>query len=164
MELLIKLTYQPFNYLCKLMLREKFESLLIYQLGKTFRTLSRRADRYFMKYGIPIMHDHSPIMIYIYLNGDSFQQVIADAVGRDKSSVQRSVRYLERAGLVKVNGDLYDKRRKKVKLTQKGIEACKKVQKLAAELNSRILKKLTKSEADTFSATLGKILNEAESI
>jgi len=143
--------------------REKFESLLIFQLGKTFRTLSRRADRYFVKYGLPILHDHSPIMIYIFLNGDSFQQAIADAIGRDKSSVQRSVRYLEREGLVKVNGDLYDKRRKKVKLTQRGIEACKKVQKMAAELNSRIIKKLSKSEADAFSATLKKILQEAES-
>ncbi|HXH19899.1 MAG TPA: MarR family winged helix-turn-helix transcriptional regulator [Chitinophagales bacterium] len=141
--------------------REKFESLLIFQLGKTFRILSRRADRYFEKFGIPILHDHSPIMIYIFLNGDSFQQSIADAIGRDKSSVQRSVRYLQREGLVKVNGDLYDKRRKKIKLTQKGIEACKKVQRIAAYLNSRILKSLSKDEADSLSATLYKIQKTA---
>lgn len=99
---------------------------------------------------IPIKMEQLPVVMCIYDHGILCQQEIADAVCRDKSSVQRTVARLECQGLVEIHRNK-DKRKKLLMLTKRGKEIAKKIagftpssdqENLLRELNSKIAEKL----------------------
>lgn len=75
---------------------------------------------------IPLKVEQLPVMMCIYDHGILCQQEIADAVFRDKSSVQRTVAKLEHEGLVEIRRNR-DKRKKSLVLSDAGKAIAQKI-------------------------------------
>lgn len=99
---------------------------------------------------IPLKIEQLPVMMCIYDHGILCQQEIADAIFRDKSSVQRTVAKLEYQGFVEIRRNM-DKRKKSLVLSETGKAIAKKIagfmrssgqENLSKELNSKFEAKL----------------------
>jgi DNA-binding MarR family transcriptional regulator len=88
---------------------------------------------------IPLKVEQLPIMMCIYDHGVLCQQEIADAVFRDKSSVQRTVAKLEYYGFVEIRQNI-DKRKKSLVLSETGKAIA---QKIAGYMSSFLLQSET---------------------
>jgi DNA-binding MarR family transcriptional regulator len=75
---------------------------------------------------IPLKVEQLPVMMCIYDHGILCQQEIADAVFRDKSSVQRTVAKLEHYGFVEIRQNI-DKRKKSLVLSETGKAIAQKI-------------------------------------
>jgi DNA-binding MarR family transcriptional regulator len=75
---------------------------------------------------IPLKVEQLPVIMCIYDHGILCQQEIADAVFRDKSSVQRTVAKLEYQGLVEIRKNM-DKRKKSIVLSETGKAVAQKI-------------------------------------
>lgn len=79
----------------------------------------RVIKRALLQEGLPFQVEQLPVMMYIYKHGFVCQQEIADAVFRDKSSIQRTITKLARMGYLQISqGE--DKRKKLLKLSPSG--------------------------------------------
>lgn len=95
------------------------EDLAIFYLDNLSKLLRNKANRYLSSQGIDVRIEQLPVLFSIPEEGLP-QQQIADEIGRDKSSVLRTISSLEREELVKVMTDMADKRKNCVMLTPKG--------------------------------------------
>jgi DNA-binding MarR family transcriptional regulator len=75
---------------------------------------------------IPLKAEQLPVMMCIYDHGILCQQEIANAVFRDKSSIQRTVAKLEYYGFVEIRQNM-DKRKKSLVLSETGKAIAKKI-------------------------------------
>ncbi|MFA6060305.1 MAG: MarR family transcriptional regulator [Taibaiella sp.] len=89
---------------------------------------------------IPLKVGQLPVMMCIYDHGILCQQEIANAVFRDKSSIQRTVAKLEYYGFVEIRQNI-DKRKKSLVLSETGKVIAKKIAGLmsSSPLQSRTL-------------------------
>jgi len=95
------------------------EDLAIFHLDNLSKLLRNKANQYLSAQGIEVRIEQLPVLFSIPDEGLP-QQQIADEIGRDKSSVLRTISNLEKEDLVRVTTDAADKRKNCVMLTPKG--------------------------------------------
>ncbi len=95
------------------------DDLAIFHLDSLSKLLRNKANQYLSAQGIDIRVEQLPVLLSIPDEGLP-QQQIANDIGRDKSSVLRTIYHLERESLVMVTPDRDDKRKNRILLTDKG--------------------------------------------
>lgn len=117
---------------------ERLEQLILMNLGGLHKELFSKANKFMTQKGFPIQAEQIPVLMTCYILGNISQQEIADQCGRDKSSVQRTITYLVKHGLVEVAQDPADKRKNIIKLTAEGKKLGKKIEDGVVRMEERI--------------------------
>lgn len=137
---------------------ERLEQLILINLGELHRELFNKANKFMNKKGFPIQAEQIPVLMTCYCVGNISQQQIADLCGRDKSSVQRTVTYLVKHGLVEIAQDTSDKRKNIVKMTAEGKQLGKRIEDGVVRMEERIFGgKISEEEKKDFIDTIKKI-------
>ncbi|OZI09710.1 MarR family transcriptional regulator [Siphonobacter sp. BAB-5385] len=119
----------------------------------------RLLDREYIRRGFTFQFDQVPVLAIVHLAGDSLlsQQDIATLIKRDKSSVRRSLQVLERDGYVQTLADTADKRKKLIRLTDKGKLVVEMAFSTASRFDDFLAKELSTDELDQLNQTLKKM-------
>lgn len=118
--------------------------------------LSRGASRIYRKrFGVGVIDWRvlSQLAIEPGITGNRICQVI----GLDKAAVSRSLRLLERKGLVSAAADPRDTRRRSISLTPAGYELHDRIIVVALERERRLLEVLTATETETLRSLLRRL-------
>lgn len=91
----------------------------MFHVNNLNKSLMQKTNQYLSSQGIDIRVEQLPVLLAIPEFGMT-QQEIADEVGRDKSSVLRTITSLEKEGLVVIEPNKEDKRKNCVSLTVLG--------------------------------------------
>ncbi|MDX8341313.1 MarR family transcriptional regulator [Draconibacterium sp. IB214405] len=135
----------------------KTEFPLTYQLGQTMKLVRFKMMTKFKENNIDLSLEHYVVLHYITKNTASTQKDLANHFLRDKSIVTRQINSLIDLGYVERSQDEGDKRKKKLKLTQTGIELFGFMKKLSAEVSSELLNGITPEELNHFENVISKI-------
>ncbi|WP_377162616.1 MarR family winged helix-turn-helix transcriptional regulator [Mucilaginibacter terrae] len=101
--------------------------LLLFKIFNIHKIICNKSNKSFSNEGLNIQVEQIPVVMVIFYNGPKSQQEIAHELLRDKSSVLRTVGSLVTAGYLVVEPDTFDKRKKCVNLTPKGLHLCKRL-------------------------------------
>lgn len=93
---------------------------LIAQIGAVSNRLRRECDKVFRAQIFPLEMDQLQVLLSLYYTGPASQQEICYKLQRDKASVNRTVAFLLKNDMVKVDQDIDDKRKTRVELTDYG--------------------------------------------
>jgi len=139
------------------------EDLTIFHLDNLSKLLRNKANQYLSSQGIDVRIEQLPVLFSIPEEGLP-QQQIADEIGRDKSSVLRTISYLEREELVRVTTDLADKRKNRVMLTPKGRSLARLIKDKIVNLEKVLFNSLKTPEYDQFIQVTKSIGNNIQNI
>jgi MarR family transcriptional regulator for hemolysin len=95
---------------------------------------------------------------------DVIQKNMAEAMGKDKSSILRLIDSLEEKELVKRVIDTSDRRKNYLMVTKKGVRVIEKYLKIELGLIDELQQGLTKSEINTFYKVANRIKSNAEKL
>ncbi|WP_428738765.1 MarR family winged helix-turn-helix transcriptional regulator [Sulfurimonas sp.] len=100
------------------------------------------------------------------INEDSevTQTQIAEILGKDKTTVGRSIDSLIKKGLLKRKGCFLDKRANRVYLTPKGLEVLEGANEIGHRYNEAIKSKLSDGEIEIYFKVLNTILSQSQNI
>lgn len=107
---------------------------------------------------------HHPFVVYISRNPGRSQDDIARFTCLNKSTVARTISYLEDHGFVYREADETDKRVLRVYPTEKMLKALPEVVSLAKEWNALISEELSEEEMAVFLSLLEKIEGRAREV
>lgn len=97
---------------------EELISLQTAACGMVKQLMSREA--------IPLQVEQLPVLMHIYHHGFVCQQDVADAIFRDKSSIQRTIAKMAERGYLEIHKGK-DKRKKLLTLSQSGIDIAARI-------------------------------------
>lgn len=98
----------------------KIDGSLIFHLRELVMSVSRISNKRIEDFSIPIKMEQMPVLMSLYVHGDLAQQELADYIKRDKSSVYRTAKVLEKKGLIKYKKNKTDARKKLLSMTDAG--------------------------------------------
>ena len=107
---------------------------------------------------------HHPFVMWISRNPGMSQEEIARCICLNKSTVARTLSYLEEHGFVTREADKEDKRILRVYPTDKMTEAYPALKAIAAEWNALISEGISEEDMAVFNAVLEKIEARAKEI
>ncbi|HTN44839.1 MAG TPA: MarR family transcriptional regulator [Flavipsychrobacter sp.] len=137
---------------------ERLEKLILMNLGDLHRELFNKANKFMSEKGFPIQAEQIPVLMTCYCVGNTSQQEIADLCGRDKSSVQRTVTYLVKHGLVEIKQDANDKRKNIVQLTGEGTKLGKRIEDGVVRMEEKLFGgKISETDKQAFIESIKKI-------
>jgi DNA-binding MarR family transcriptional regulator len=137
---------------------ERLEKLILMNLGDLHRELFNKANKFMNQKGFPIQAEQIPVLMTCYCVGNTSQQEIADLCGRDKSSVQRTVTYLVKHGLVEIKQDTNDKRKNIVQLTTEGTKLGKRIEDGVVRMEEKLFGgKISDADKQAFIESIKKI-------
>lgn len=139
------------------------EDLTIFHLDNLSKLLRNKANQYLSSQGIDVRIEQLPVLFGIPEEGLP-QQRIADGIGRDKSSVLRTISHLEREELVRVTTDVTDKRKNCVMLTPKGRLLARSIRDKIVNLEKVLFNSLKTPEHDQFMQVIKSIRNGLQNI
>lgn len=139
------------------------EDLAIFHLDNLSKFLRNKANRYLSSRGIDVRIEQLPVLFSIPEEGLP-QQQIADEIGRNKSSVLRTIYKLEREELVRVTTDMMDKRKNCVMLTPKGRLLVSLIKDKIVNLEKVLFNSLKTPEHDRFMQVIKSIGNNLQNI
>ena len=99
----------------------------------------------------------APLMI-TDIEGEVSQQHIADELYRDKSSINRTITWLEKNGYVSVSQDSNDKRRNVIKTSRRGEVFAAGLFEHMNKLNDEIVNALTAEEIKVMDRVFNKVM------
>jgi DNA-binding MarR family transcriptional regulator len=118
--------------------------------------LSRSASRFYrQRYGIGVVEWR--LMMFIGHASETRANRICDATDLDKGAVSRSIRVLQRMGIVSVREDGADSRRNNVALTAKGRALHDRIVPVALERQRELVADLTLHEVETFNRLIDRL-------
>ena len=126
---------------------DKKDESLIFQFHHIHNAMFRVANKIINASSVPVKMEQLPVMMTLYWFKKQSQQQVADHLNRDKSSVLRTVKVLEKKGLVANKRDRVDGRRKVLTLTETGLFVATQVVGLIEEIENEI------AGADRFTET-----------
>ncbi|MGI8333188.1 MarR family winged helix-turn-helix transcriptional regulator [Actinomadura scrupuli] len=130
-------------------------------LGLLLRLAHMRAAKSFSEalrpYGIESRH--YGVMLSLGMGGTHTQRQLIDRIGSDKSSMVRMIDDLETRGLVVRGPAEGDRRAHAVVLTEAGRETLAATQRVAREVNDRLLDCLTPREQATLNSLLARFVD-----
>jgi len=92
------------------------------------------------------------------------QTQIAERLGKDKTTVGRSINSLINKGMLNKRDEKSDRRANNISLTQKGEEILKATIPIAKHFNESVKNKLTKEDIETYYKVLDIILEESKNM
>ena len=118
--------------------------------------LSRSASRFYREsYGIGVVEWR--LMMFIGHASETRANHICGATDLDKGAVSRSLRVLQRMGIVSVREDGVDSRRNNVALTAKGRALHDRMVPVALERQRELVSDLTAHEVETFNRLIDRL-------
>ncbi len=120
--------------------------LLLFKVFHIHKLICNKANKAFSKDGVHIQVEQIPVLMVVYHLGPQSQQDIAHELLRDKSSILRTVGSLVTAGFIFVEPDTSDKRKKLVKLTEKGTALAHKIANEMGEMDGKMFANLSVAE------------------
>lgn len=114
------------------------------------------------KYGIAA--EQFATLKIISEDSEATQTRIAELLGKDKTTVGRSIESLIKKGLLTREDSHLDKRANRISLTPKAQEVVAGVTEIADHLNETLKSKLSKEEIENYFKVLDKILQESKNI
>ncbi|MGH2624081.1 MAG: MarR family winged helix-turn-helix transcriptional regulator [Sphingobacterium sp.] len=139
------------------------DDLAIFHLDNLSKLLRNKANQYLSAQGIDVRIEQLPVLFSIPEEGLP-QQQIADEIGRDKSSVLRTISNLEKEDLVRVTTDIADKRKNCVMLTPKGRVLARLIKDKIVNLEKVLFNSLKSPEHDRFMQVIKSIGNNLQNI
>lgn len=139
------------------------DDLAIFHLDNLSKLLRNKANQYLSAQGIDVRIEQLPVLFSIPEEGLP-QQQIADEIGRDKSSVLRTISNLEREDLVCVTTDVADKRKNCVMLTPKGRILARLIKDKIVNLEKVLFNSLKSPEHDRFMQVIKSIGSNLQNI
>lgn len=139
------------------------EDLVIFHLDNLSKLLRNKANQYLSSLGIAVRIEQLPALFSIPEEGLS-QQQIADEIGRDKSSVLKTISNLEQEELVRVTIDMADKRKNCVMLTTKGRLLAGSIKDKIVNLEKVLFNSLKAPEHDRFMRRIKAIGSNLQNI
>jgi DNA-binding MarR family transcriptional regulator len=126
----------------------------------TYRSVQKYLAKELAQYNLG--WGHFAILMSLYYQEGLSQDSLAQSKGFDKTMIAKSIRRLEREGIVYREIDQEDKRIKRLYLTEKGREIRPEMKRIGLELNELLLKGFGPSELSFAIETIRKIaLNAA---
>lgn len=116
----------------------EIKETLAFQMHRVHSVLFRVANRLINEAAIPIKMEQLPVFLCIHTEGFVSQQEIADLVGRDKSSIQRTVVALESKGLIHISQDKKDKRKNILRTTEAGVLLAQQIKEIIEKVEEEI--------------------------
>ncbi|MDH7464245.1 MarR family transcriptional regulator [Chitinophagaceae bacterium 26-R-25] len=135
---------------------------LHFQLHRIQKAMFRNGNHMMQKSDIPLQMEQLPVLMVICAKKELSQQEVADILGRDKSSVMRSITTMVKKGLVTVSQDVNDKRRNNLIPTKNGIALANKLKNIAKEAEAEAFKAFSVEEKDTMLKALMDIADKLE--
>jgi len=119
-------------------LLEKKSQSLIFQFHYIHNIMFRVANKMINASSVPIKMEQLPVLMTLFYFNEQSQQLVADRVNRDKSSVLRTAQALEKKGLLAFKKDEQDARRKVLALTETGKFVAIQVEDLIRDIEKEI--------------------------
>jgi DNA-binding MarR family transcriptional regulator len=132
-------------------------NLVLFHLGSFVKTLNKNANHLLRKDGFALKLEQLPVIMAVFYQGIMCQQELADALDRDKSSVQRTIVFLLKHDLVKISGDKQDKRRNLVTLTETGSLLAQKLHNRLIRLEQVLFSHLREEDKNTLVGLIRKV-------
>ncbi|MCG6189508.1 MarR family winged helix-turn-helix transcriptional regulator [Maribellus maritimus] len=130
---------------------------LTYLLGQTMKLVKFKLLSKFKENNVDLNMEQFTVLIYLNQNDTLTQQDLANHFMRDKSIVLRQVNTLINLELLVRKENKNDKRKKNLKLTEKGKALLQFSQKVSREVSSELLKGVTDEELLHFENVISKI-------
>ena len=138
---------------------DRLGSQAIFLISQAGHLMAKKANRELTQRGFSLQIEQFPILFIIYFSGnDLSQQDIANAIQKDKSGIQRSIRTLERDGYLRVGADEADRRKNIIRLTPAGKMVVEQAIQAMGMLDQQVMSQLPEAEKATFLATLRKVI------
>lgn len=124
--------------------------LLIAQIGFLHIIMRKECDRICREQGFPLEMDQLPVLLSIYYSGGVSQQEMSSKLLRDKASVNRTVAFLAKKGIVTTEPDSADKRKTRVELTAAGKKLAQKANGIIEKYDEKLSSAFTAEEKREF--------------
>ena len=131
-------------------------------LSLTLNRLKAYVNKAFADRGHDLTIDQWIILLLADLSDTGDQSEIAARSGKDKSTAARLIAALEKKGLVERIEDKSDRRKKIIKLTQKGKKAEAELRRISIEANASAIRGVSREDYETTLRTLKKIQENLE--
>ncbi|MEO3406953.1 MarR family transcriptional regulator [Mucilaginibacter sp. CAU 1740] len=131
---------------------------LLAQIGSLYHRIYKECDKLFREHDFPLQMDQIPVLMSLYYSGGATQKDIVTSLGRDKASVNRTISFLLKNGLVKVIQDTTDKRKTQVELTPQGESLAEQADVMLAKFDVVLSADLTDNEKGEFNKTMLKLI------
>ena len=138
--------------------KKQIENHFIFKLSRVDKELRRRGNNLMHIEGFDIQFEQIPPLMMAYIEGEVSQQQIADELDRDKSSINRTITWLEKNGYVSVSQDSTDKRKNVIKTSRKGDAFASVLFENMSKLNDEIISELTAEEIKVMDRVFNKIM------
>jgi MarR family transcriptional regulator, transcriptional regulator for hemolysin len=122
------------------------KDLLLFKIFHIHKIISNKANKLFSKEGVGLQIEQIPVLMVVYYGGPQSQQQIAAELMRDKSSILRTVAFLETAGYLVSEPDHTDKRKKFINLTPKGLKLAHQIAADMGLMDSKMFANLSVAE------------------
>ena len=134
-----------------------------YFVDRTFTNMVKFLNQELSASGVGLQHPQFSIMMVLSANDGISQTEVTEIVDRDKASVSRNIKYLERIGYIKK--EARDGRTNLIFITEKGKEILPILYKISEKDTETTLKGFSESKRKTVYETLTKMyLNVSSAI
>ncbi len=130
----------------------------MFKLSRVDKELRKKGNTLMHVEGFDIQFEQIPPLMIIYIEGEVSQQHIADELNRDKSSINRTITWLEKNGYVTISQDNNDKRKNIIKTSRKGEAFAATLFEHMNKLNDEIVNELTAEEMKVMDRVFSKVI------
>lgn len=139
------------------MLDVEIMNSLLPWISKTSKLLGIYMADFFKQRGIDMTREQLILLKFLKDKDGRMQNELAVITERDKASLTRLVRTLERKALVERRSDDKDRRVNRIYLTQKGRQTMEEVVPVLREMIAAVQKDISSDEIAVFIATIKKV-------
>lgn len=118
-------------------------------LGMTAKAWKHYANQKLAESGYDLTIEQAVIIVHAWHHDGLNQQQISELIDRDKTSTTRFIDILESKNLVRRVPDDKDRRQKLIYLTRKGQEKCQEFMSVAIDIESELIKGISKTDLHT---------------
>ncbi|HLR36656.1 MAG TPA: MarR family transcriptional regulator [Chitinophagaceae bacterium] len=140
---------------------KEIEGSILFEFQQLYNTIFRVANKMIEDSSVPIRIEQLPVLMCLYFYENQTQQSISTLINRDKSSVFRTTKALEKKGLLSFKKDEHDARRKQIELTETGKFVALQIGTLIKKIEKEIGEALSQQPKEKF---LGELRNAAKKI
>lgn len=136
-------------------MKYSLKNSIAYRLIRTTNNINQSLNKTLHPYGIAI--EQRATLEIIRFEPNVNQTTIAKLLGKDKTTISRSLNSLEKKGLITRKNDIdNDKRSNKIQITSKGEEILEETQPEISAIRETLSSKISKEELDIFFNILDK--------
>jgi DNA-binding MarR family transcriptional regulator len=138
---------------------DQMGGFVMFNLNHVLHQFAKKANRDLAKAGFTLQFEQIPVLFVVNFAPDGLlsQQDIANALQKDKSGIQRSIRTLERDGYLRITPDIIDRRKNLIQLTPAGRLIIEQIIEAAKTQDEEIRNLLNPEEVTTLLKLLRKI-------